>query len=448
MTLATREDVQQQNAQTAVAKRSYNPLAPIGSATGLKSLLEASKASIAQALPAHITPERLIKTMLVAANRNPDILRCTTASIMETINRAAELGLDLSGTLGEAYPVPFTNKVKWTDDQGGKREDWLSQLTLIIGYRGFAKLARQSGEIKTIDADVVKENDKFIYRKGKNAVFEFEPNYRGDRGETIGAYAYVEFKDGGEQFVFMPVADIEKVRMRSKSGAAQRDSEYARKGDPIGAWESDWDEMAKKTVFRRCAKWLPLSTEKFVKAVERDDEDYEMADVLEAETTTPRPRGAAALMKRVKEQPGVAGPDGEPIHISPPIEDPEEANRIIEEKSATASLPETAAPASTTTRSSDTDDEHANEQGGGAGEEQPETIVINGIPVKRILPESARTNVAFVDGVVDIAKPKAMTMKQARAKFHEVHKPTSWDKLVPEVQDEMYAALLAGEIWS
>ncbi len=332
--------------------------------------------------------------MLVAANRNPDILKCTVASIMETINRAAELGLDLSGTLGEAYPVPFNNRVKWTDENGNKREEWMSQLTLIIGYRGFAKLARQSGEVKSIDADVVKENDRFIYRKGKNAVFEFEPNYRGDRGEAIGAYAYVEFKDGGEQFVFMPVEDIEKVRRRSKSGSD-------RDGNAIGAWKSDWDEMAKKTVFRRCAKWLPLSTEKFVKAIERDDEDYEMADVLEAETTS-RPRGAKAMMDRVKGAlPGQVGrgPDGEPIIAPPPVEDEAEANRILEEKAAQAKQESSVPPPGNST---DPAGSFPPEQGGGSGEESQEPAELT--PQQKLQ--------AFKDGIFAACKKNGLTPVQ------------------------------------
>lgn len=258
-----------------VVARRYDPLAPIGSAGALKSLLETQSKGISEALPKHVTPERLIKTMLVAANRIPDLLNCTQASIIETINRAAELGLDLSGTLGEAYPVPFKNKVK-TD--GGDR--WVTQCQLIIGYRGFVKLARQSGEVKRIDADVVCEHDHFNFRKGSDAKCDFIPNLKGDRGEPIGAYAYVQFKDGGEQFDFMPVHDIEKVRMRSKSGSAQKDSDYAKKGDAMGAWKTDWAEMAKKTVFRRLAKWLPMSTEKFVAAMEHDNEDVKFDDVL------------------------------------------------------------------------------------------------------------------------------------------------------------------------
>jgi recombination protein RecT len=275
--------------QLAKQQRPFEPLAPIGTAGGLKALLEAQRNGIAQALPRHVTPERLIKTFLVAANRIPDLLQCTQASILETINRAAELGLDLSGTLGEAYPVPFNNKMKRPDGT----EFWAKQCQLIIGYRGLAKLARQSGEIKRIDADVVCENDEFTFRKGSDARCEFVPNLKGDRGKPVGAYAYVQFKDGGEQFDFMPFSDIEKVRARSKSGSDKQ-------GNAIGAWKSDWPEMAKKTIFRRVAKWLPLSTEKFVRALEQDDADYELADVLEASTGPAQQRGTAGLVNKLK----------------------------------------------------------------------------------------------------------------------------------------------------
>ena len=98
------------------ARVKFQPLAPIGSASALKGLLEQQRNGIAQALPKHVTPERLIKTMLVAANRTPDLLQCTQASVLETINRAAELVLDLYGTLGEAYPVPFNNNVGGRDN--------------------------------------------------------------------------------------------------------------------------------------------------------------------------------------------------------------------------------------------------------------------------------------------------------------------------------------------
>lgn len=249
-----------------VARRvEYSPMAPVGRVANLKALFDAQRDSIANVMPKHVTADRLFKTLMVAVNRNPDLLQCTQSSVIDCVSRAGELGLDLSGTTGEAYPVPFNNRVK---------DEWVKQCQLIIGYRGLAKLARQSGEIKRIDSDIVCENDDFTFSKGSGGACRFVPNLRGDRGNIIGAYAYVEFKDGGEQYDFMAYTDIEKVRARSKSGSDKN-------GNAIGAWKTDWSEMAKKTVFRRLSKWLPLSSEKFQRAVELDNDDYINPDVLD-----------------------------------------------------------------------------------------------------------------------------------------------------------------------
>lgn len=299
-----------------LAKRvNYVPDAPIGSAGGLKALLEMQKESIAAALPRHISAERLIKTLLVAANRNPKILQCTMASVMETINRAAELGLDLSGTLGEAYPVPFTNSVK--DAQGNWSK--VVQLQLIIGYRGFEKLAWQSGEVQMIDAEVVCERDHFIFRKGFEPRLEWEPRMDGDRGEPVGAYALVITKLGGRMARFMPTSDIERIRQ----GAQSKDSP---------AWKNHWGEMARKTALRRVLKDAPLSTEKLVAAMEQDDKDYALSDVLEAETT--RPGGSAGLLKKLK---GAEEEVPEPSHVG------DVAGEVVDQVTGEVETPEDAA---------------------------------------------------------------------------------------------------------
>lgn len=279
--------------QNLPARIQYQPLAPIGSASNLKSLLEAQRNGIAQTLPKHITPERVIKTFLVAVNRIPDLLRCTQASLLETINRAAELGLDLSGTLGEAYPVPFNNKTKDADG----REVWVMQCTLIIGYRGLEKLAWQSGEVESIDAEVVYARDTFDFRKGTEVHVSWSP-YIGpdDRGPVVGAYACVKLKSGGKLARFLPRSEIEKIRNTAKS-----------KDSP--AWRNWWDEMARKCALKRTLKDAPLSTEKLVAAIEHDNADHDLADVLAAQTT-PQGRGTAALRQRLEGNQGPA-PDGE-----------------------------------------------------------------------------------------------------------------------------------------
>jgi len=60
----------------------------------------------------------------------------------------------------------------------------------------------------------------------------------------------------------MTRAEVEAVRKRSRSGAA-------------GPWETDWAEMARKTVVRRLAKYLPMSVE-MAKAVELDAGESEV----------------------------------------------------------------------------------------------------------------------------------------------------------------------------
>lgn len=293
----------------AVARR-FEPMAPIGSANGLKALLEAQAAGIRTALPKHVTPERLIKTMLVAANRNPGLLNCTQSSIMETINRAAELGLDLSGTLGEAYPVPFKNKVTING-----REAWVDQCQLIIGYRGMEKLAWQSGDVESIDAEVVYSNDTFTFKKGTTVLVEWSPCMTGDRGKQIGAYACVSMKSGGKLARFLPASDIEKIRASSKS-----------KDSP--AWKNWPDEMWRKCALKRTLKDAPLSTEKYVAAMEHDNEDVQFEDVLEVSR---QDRGRAiGLQERINQQKLL----GQSQQAAPVQDEP-----VIEDQSTTAATP-------------------------------------------------------------------------------------------------------------
>lgn len=255
----------------------YQPNAPIASAKTLQGLLQRQEQSLRDLLPKHVTPERLMKTMMVAVNRTPQLLQCTQSSVLEAIMRSAELGLDVSGTLGEGYLVPFK-----------------SQATFIPGYRGLAKLARQSGEVVRIESNVVYEKDFFDFSEGTEFRLTFKRSLEADRGQKLGAYALAELRDGMIQAEWMTVAEVEKIR----AGAMSSNSP---------AWKNHWDEMAKKTVFRRLAKWLPLSGEKWTAAVEIDNADF---SVDEATHHAQQQSAQAASLE--------AELDGEPVEQQPP----------------------------------------------------------------------------------------------------------------------------------
>ena len=66
-----------------------------------------------------------------------------------------------------------------------------------------------------------------------------------ERGKIIGAYVLVDFSNGRRKSEVMSIKELESIRKRSQAGSS-------------GPWKTDFGEMAKKTVFRRCVKWLPI----------------------------------------------------------------------------------------------------------------------------------------------------------------------------------------------
>jgi recombination protein RecT len=117
-----------------------------------------------------------------------------------------------------------------------------------VGYKGLLALARRSGEISTITAEVVHANDTFAYQLGDEPMIDHKPSLEDEPGEPIFVYAIAKLKDGGIQRVVMTRGAIEKIRTRSKAGSS-------------GPWVTDWEEMAKKTAIKRLCKLLPMSIE-------------------------------------------------------------------------------------------------------------------------------------------------------------------------------------------
>ncbi len=207
----------------------------------IMQLFESRKASIAAVMPKHLTPERLLKIALSCTARTPTLLACTPSSLLLAVMQSAELGLEAGGLLGEAYLVPYKDEAK-----------------LIIGYRGLIKLARQSGQLSSLEAYVVRKQDTFAIEFGLEPRLVHMPYLQGvpKDEDIVAVYAIARFKDGARQVDVMTRAEVDSIRDRSKAGKD-------------GPWVTDFAEMAKKTVVKRLAKYLPLSPE-LVRAIEHE----------------------------------------------------------------------------------------------------------------------------------------------------------------------------------
>jgi recombination protein RecT len=211
------------------AKQSANTIQKLFENPKIKSRLQA-------AIPQHLTVDRLLRVAITAIRTNPKLMECTQESLLACVMGCATLGLEPEPFLGQAYMVPYYNK---------KKRCYEAQL--IPGYRGYIALARRSGELQSLSAQCVYENDFFKLGFGLTETLEHVPA-EGDRGGVKGAYCIFRYKDGSHSFDYMPKSEIDKIRERSKAGDS-------------GPWKTDYPEMAKKTVIRRHIKVAPLSIE-------------------------------------------------------------------------------------------------------------------------------------------------------------------------------------------
>jgi len=221
-----------------------------------KSLVSPNQlAEFTKALPATIKAAAFARIALTTIKQKEAFAKCEPRTLIAALMQCAQLGLPPDGR--RVHLIPFGQTVN-----------------VVIGYQGLLELARNTGLVSTITVEAVKDNDVFEWNTGE---IKHQIDFRNPRGDAYAYYAICTFKDGSKQAAVMTADEIISIRDRSQSYLA---SQKYGKDSP---WTTSFDEMAKKTVFRRLAKWLTLSSERFDAAVEIDNEDFTPAKV----TVTP-----------------------------------------------------------------------------------------------------------------------------------------------------------------
>lgn len=212
--------------------------------SGLGNQLKAS-------LPAHLPLERFCRAAVIATQNNPDLLNADRQSLFNSLSRCAQDGLVPDNR--EAAMIIFNTK---------SGNDWVKKVQYMPMVDGVLKRARQSGEIATITARAVYENDQFDYwidEDGEHV--QFRPNLHEERGAFKLVFAMAKTKSG--ELIVEPMAknEVEKVRQASKN-------------PDKGPWKDWYERMACKSSLHRLARRLPNSSE-IMEMLKHDHDGYE-----------------------------------------------------------------------------------------------------------------------------------------------------------------------------
>ena len=139
------------------------------------------------------------------------------------------LGVDISQR--QAYFLPYGNEI-----------------TSVLDYKTLMALIKKHTNVKSIDAQLVYDNENFKVEQGK--VVEHSQNpfaTKEQKGALVGAYSVFTLEDNTRDYYFASLEEIKKVKECSKSANSK-----------FSPWNNWFDEMVKKTVIRKGIKFYPM----------------------------------------------------------------------------------------------------------------------------------------------------------------------------------------------
>ena len=237
------------NSKTPTKQNGKQQLSPM---QNFRDILERQSSQFALVMPAE-TVDRFKRIIVTTLNDKPDLLRCTPRSLINVCMHAAQDGLMLDGR--EAAIAPYKNR------ESG--ELIATYMPMVLGLR---KKVRASELIADWNVQAVFDNDQFDIAFGDAPYVRHKPALiGGGKRAMVGAYSVATFKDGTKSIEWMTLEQIEEIRGKSKAKSGPWD-------DPIF-----FPEMARKTVARRHAKQLPMTSD-IENIFRHEDESQEGSD--------------------------------------------------------------------------------------------------------------------------------------------------------------------------
>ncbi len=240
--------------------------------------------------------ERMSSVLMVAVEKNPELIFADRASLIAATRQCANHGLVPDGN--EATLQTYNTKVKVNGV-----DKWIKKVQYQPMVRGIINRVLRSGKVLSFWAELVYEDEPFsidISHGDRRPMHD--PNYFSRKGEIIGVYAVAKMANGSIDCEPMTMSELSKVRGVAKTK---------------NVWDNWFEEKAKVAVMRRISKRLPLSAEDMDMILNREEHDFEAQekDITPPEKTPLQLKAEAAQAAKDAEMAPIEGeivPDDEP----------------------------------------------------------------------------------------------------------------------------------------
>lgn len=220
---------------------------------------------------------------MYAKNSMPQaITSCDPFSVLNCVEMGLEMGLSFNPMNDFLYLIPRWNKALNA-----------YECSLMIGYKGYKKLAANAKVFSRIDTQLVRANDYFQFNGTSEKVeHPFSSFNLEDRGAIVGGYCMAKLKDPGLDGEYI-------VTMMSQQELQDVEQQATSNNKGFSVWNSAFKEqMYLKTIIRRGFKdWEYVITENSqVPNIENIVANVDKTQQLEASYNEPQESNAQQVL--------------------------------------------------------------------------------------------------------------------------------------------------------
>lgn len=196
------------------------------------SELQKFKSQMEDALPRHMTPDRMARIALTQLRVNQKLFSCTSQSFYGSLMAASQLGLE-PGVNGQCYLIPYG-----------------TTCTLVPGWRGYMDLVGRT-ERAAAWTDAVYDGDDFDYEKGDKPFIHHKPGKWAGKEAAL-KFTYSVGRQKGIEWPVIEVWDVDKITAHRNKQNKVGDRHYS---------YVHWEMYARKIPLLQVIKYLPSSIE-------------------------------------------------------------------------------------------------------------------------------------------------------------------------------------------